>query len=186
MSIDHFLDSPFGFALNQTFNSFMKKWPLKLDKKTMLEIWSKTICNKNIKPEDIREATEYCLNHLNGWPPVYKFRVYCERAANKEPLNKPVITKAEELAHELLINLIKKDAEFLEKLPIYFDAFLVAALAAHTASNQRAGMAHSVASAEIISYRMGMFVKELSSWVKTAENEGDFWLAHFLKTLNLK
>jgi hypothetical protein len=172
------VDTPFSFALNQTFIAFMKKWPCRLDKKIMIETWANTALNNGIESTHIAAATQYCVNNLKDWPSVYKFKIYCERAAAGLPLNEPIITQAEELAHEILSNLPDNPA-FKDNLATYSDALLIAAIAVHQASQGKAFINSPLAS-EAVSWRFGMFVKEFAEWFKSAKQDANFWLARFL------
>ena len=179
-------DTRYAFVLNQTFNDFMKKWPERYDKAVMIETWASILSNSSIKPEHIKKATKYCTDHLKKWPTVYKFKIYCERAFNNESLEAPIITQAEEMAAKLLETVRQGDSGFSENLSAYSDAFLIAALAVHHAHYKKSHQPYSKLSIEEISWKFGMFVKELQSWDDLAEHDQHFWFKKFLKSIELQ
>lgn len=173
------------FILNQTFNTFMQKWPSRIDKNMMLETWANTIRDIRIQMEHIQLATDYCISTLDTWPTVYQFKIYCERAANGAELDLPIVTKSEEIAHRILHKIMDEDESFADHLQEYTEAFLIAALAAHRAAYLKAEMPYAALATEEVSWRFGMFVKELSHWVKLSDRDSDFWLATFFRRLAL-
>lgn len=171
--------------LRRTFHAFKGGWdaekPYMNDENSWVETWGSLL--SEFSPECIRAVTDHSLESSSRCPVLFEFYKLCLRYSNSEDLSAPIVTKAEELAKQLLIAMSELEVEQETASNALMIAYSV--MIANSYSNSNLELSDEAIEVDCAG-RARMFGHEAKHWRDEAEHGRGYWVDVFNVTSDKK